>query len=175
MAWHLQHHSLNPEVRGHHPHPPGHPPASPVGGAPFSMNLHMAPPSPGPGGCPLLLERKCCRLLVRAPPLARSARAPGRPQPTPLCFCRPTAVSTRAPCGPPAPSPAGLWPHAEDGTRLQTVTALHGQPRVLQEHSESALWGHDPGQDPCPEKLDPPRPRSTRGLGKWAWQGRCRP
>ena len=71
------------------------------------MNLHMVPPNPGPGGHPLLLEWKCCRMPVRDPPLAWSARAPGqlgirragcrapgRPQPTPLCFYRPTAVST---------------------------------------------------------------------------------
>ena len=96
------------------------------------MNLHMVPPNPGPGGHPLLLEWKCCRMPVRDPPLAWSARAPGqlgirragcwapgRPQPTPLCFYRPTAVSTwdkapethRPPVGPPAPSPAGSSGH----------------------------------------------------------------
>lgn len=195
MAWHLQHHSLNPS-----PWPPPAPHWAPsclsCWWSPVAMNLHMAPPNPGPGGHSLLLERKCCRMPVRDPPLARSARAPGqlgirragcrapgRPQPTPLCFYRPTAVSTwdkapethRPPVGPPAPSPAGSSGHRRwTGHGFGWSRCSVASPKCSRS-SEITLWGHNPGQNQCPEKLDPPRPCSTHGLGQWAWQGWHRP
>ena len=85
---------------------------------------------------------------------ARSVTDPRGRQPAPLCFYQPAAVPTwakapethRPSVGLPAPSPAGAL--ATDIGRM--VTELRGKLQVLREHSENALWGHDPGRTTPP-------------------------
>ena len=178
MTRHFQHQNLNPEVHGHrflHPH--WHLTASPVSGAPFSMNLHTTLPTQDPGS-PTALGQKCCRMPVRDPLLARSARALGqlgirragcralgRPRPAPSWTHEVgspllSASTSQLPCPPglrllrptdhlwACQLPPLLGALATD--LRQMVMELRGKLRVLREHSESALWGHDPGRTTPP-------------------------